>query len=364
MIKIEYIVFAFLPNSAVLSRFYVMYGVVLELSSKPTFVTLFQIYAELVSTMSGKVSLRVKCEGGQGVVRGLLAEDSLEKLISHALEQLGLATADHQATVRILNGFPPKPVDLSDRDKSISSAGIRSGDTIIFQVGQSQTSSSSSSSQSAQAGDSTSTATAATATVPQSLDAKSSSNKRLKTDNVGSGPSSGKLQRKVVPADNSCLFTSINYCMSGAVVGSEHSAFMREVIASVVSSDPAKYCEAYLGRTNADYTRWIQTKEAWGGAIEVQILSEYFQVQKVVHCIVLYRTVLNVLYLLYCTYLKCSALAGSDRGGGHLVGQHHRVRRDQQLPHPHGSHLRRHPLRRPVRHQGGRLGSYCPLCQR
>ena len=269
-----------------------MYGVVLELSSKPTFVTLFQIYAELMTTMSGKVSLRVKCEGGQGVVRGLLAEDSLEKLISHALEQLGLATADHQATVRILNGFPPKPVDLSDRDKSISSAGIRSGDTIIFQVGQSQTSSSSSSSQSAQAGDSTSTtATAATATVPQSLDAKSSSNKRLKTDNVGSGPSSGKLQRKVVPADNSCLFTSINYCMSGAVVGSEHSAFMREVIASVVSSDPAKYCEAYLGRTNADYTRWIQTKEAWGGAIEVQILSEYFQVQIVV--VSLYCTVLH-----------------------------------------------------------------------
>jgi len=124
--------------------------------------------------------------------------------------------------------------------------------------------------------------TTATAAVPQSLDAKSSSNKRLKTDNVGSGPSSGKLQRKVVPADNSCLFTSINYCMSGAVVGREHSAFMREVIASVVSSDPGKYCEAYLGRTNADYTRWIQTKEAWGGAIEVQILSEYFQVQIVV----------------------------------------------------------------------------------
>ena len=262
-----------------------MYGVVVELSSKPTFVTLFQIYAELVSTMSGKVSLRVKCEGGQGVVRGLLAEDSLEKLISHSLEQLGLATADHQDTVRILNGFPPKPVDLSDRDKSISSAGIRSGDTIIFQVGQSQSSSSSSSTQ---AGDSTSITATASATVPQSLDAKSSSNKRLKTDNVGSGPSSGKLQRKVVPADNSCLFTSINYCMSGAVVGSEHSAFMREVIASVVSSDPGKYCEAYLGRTNADYTRWIQTKEAWGGAIEVQILSEYFQVQiLVVYCTVL-----------------------------------------------------------------------------
>ena len=56
----------------------------------------------------------------------------------------------------------------------------------------------------------------------------------------------------------------------------------REVIASVVSSDQEKYCEAFLGRNNSDYTRWIQTKDAWGGAIEVQILSEYFQVEIVV----------------------------------------------------------------------------------
>ena len=33
-----------------------------------------------------KVNLRVKYEGGQGVVRGLDPEDSLEKLISHSLE--------------------------------------------------------------------------------------------------------------------------------------------------------------------------------------------------------------------------------------------------------------------------------------
>jgi len=30
------------------------------------------------------------------------------------------------------------------------------------------------------------------------------------------------------------------------------------------------------------YCDWIQTKEAWGGAIEVQILAEYFQYQIVV----------------------------------------------------------------------------------
>ena len=59
----------------------------------------------------------------------------------------------------------------------------------------------------------------------------------------------------MVPADNSCLFTSINYCMSGLVVESEHSRFMREVIASVVSGDREKYSAAILGRSNEDYCR-------------------------------------------------------------------------------------------------------------
>ena len=46
-----------------------------------------------------------------------------------------------------------------------------------------------------------------------------------------------------------------------------------------MSNDPEQFSEAYLGRSNTDYCRWIQGKDAWGGAIEVQILAEYFQVQ-------------------------------------------------------------------------------------
>ena len=56
----------------------------------------------------------------------------------------------------------------------------------------------------------------------------------------------------------------------------------REVIANVVSSDQEKYSQAYLGRENQQYCTWILTKDAWGGAIEVQILAEYFQVEIVV----------------------------------------------------------------------------------
>lgn len=203
------------------------------------------------------------------MVRGLVTEDSLEKLISHSLEALGMEETKESDSLKLLSGFPPKPLDISDRDKSISSVGIRSGDTIIFQVSQGQSSTKSTNEQSAPP-------------QPRQVDGESNQ-KRLKTDNPPpQNSSNSKLRRKVVPADNSCLFTSINYCMSGALVGSEHSAFMREVIASVVSSDQEKYSEAFLGRNNSDYTRWIQTKDAWGGAIEVQILSEYFQVEIVV----------------------------------------------------------------------------------
>lgn len=206
------------------------------------------------------VTLRVKHAGGQGVVRGLQQTDSLEKLISHSLEALGIDDTPG-ATIRLLAGFPPKALDISDKDKSISESGIKTGDTIIFQVTPSQ------------------------AGVEEDSERSEGNNKRQKTEKTESeaGPRpTSSLQRKIVPADNSCLFSAINYCMSGSLVPSEHSAFMREVIASVVSSDQEKYSEAYLGRQNQQYCTWILTKDAWGGAIEVQILAEYFQVEIVV----------------------------------------------------------------------------------
>ena len=49
------------------------------------------------------MNVRVKYEGGQGVVRGLDPEDSLEKLISHSLESLGLPDANTDS-LRMLTG--------------------------------------------------------------------------------------------------------------------------------------------------------------------------------------------------------------------------------------------------------------------
>ena len=52
---------------------------------------------------------------------------------------------------------------------------------------------------------------------------------------------------KVVPADNSCLFTSINAIMNNGVVDMSCSKAIRDIIAGVVMSEPVNFSESFLG---------------------------------------------------------------------------------------------------------------------
>nr|XP_020633577.1 ubiquitin thioesterase OTU1 isoform X3 [Pogona vitticeps] len=85
------------------------------------------------------------------------------------------------------------------------------------------------------------------------------------------------LARKVVPADNSCLFTSVYYVVEGGVYDPGCAPEMRNLIAQIVASDPESYSEAVLGKTNQEYCEWIRREDTWGGAIEVSILSKFYQ---------------------------------------------------------------------------------------
>ncbi|KAJ3679383.1 hypothetical protein LUZ60_017394 [Juncus effusus] len=83
----------------------------------------------------------------------------------------------------------------------------------------------------------------------------------------------GVVVRRVIPSDNSCLFNAVGYVMEN----NKHKApELRQVIAAVVASDPVKYNEAFLGKTNEEYCSWIMDPEKWGGAIELAILSEHY----------------------------------------------------------------------------------------
>ena len=54
---------------------------------------------------------------------------------------------------------------------------------------------------------------------------------------------------------------------------------LRHLVSSKIASDPDRYCSAFLGKETEEYCRWILNESSWGGAIELSILSEHFELE-------------------------------------------------------------------------------------
>ncbi|KAI8998651.1 OTU-domain-containing protein [Trametes punicea] len=94
----------------------------------------------------------------------------------------------------------------------------------------------------------------------------------------GGGPdyvptSNGYLIHRVVPDDNSCLFSSIALIFEQDMSKAQS---IRQIVADAIRKDPIKWDEAILGRPREDYIRTILRPTAWGGAIELSILAEHY----------------------------------------------------------------------------------------
>ena len=79
----------------------------------------------------------------------------------------------------------------------------------------------------------------------------------------------GAIVRRVIPADNSCLFNAVGYVMDH---DKNKAPELRQVIAATVASDPTQYSEAFLGKPNEEYCAWILNPEKWGGELCTSIL--------------------------------------------------------------------------------------------
>lgn len=80
-----------------------------------------------------------------------------------------------------------------------------------------------------------------------------------------------------MPDDNSCLFRAFG---TAVLPGDDLSMLeLRSIIASTIQGDPETYTKVVLEQSPDDYCRWIQTQDAWGGAIEMGILSKYFDIE-------------------------------------------------------------------------------------
>lgn len=71
-------------------------------------------------------------------------------------------------------------------------------------------------------------------------------------------PLIGQLIRFSVPADNSCLFSSIYFVLHSGKLDLASNKYLRDLVASKIESDHITYSEAMLGRTNSEYSKWIR----------------------------------------------------------------------------------------------------------
>ncbi|XP_037106851.1 ubiquitin thioesterase OTU1 isoform X1 [Syngnathus acus] len=189
--------------------------------------------------MDRMLRLRCKTKNGTHVMQGLTHQSRVQELKSKVEELTGIPCE----VQKIMVGYPPSSLDLRNGDAHLKDYPIKSGDTLIVEEEKNKPK---------------------LGTHPVVT----------KTPCLNTLPA---LARRVVPADNSCLFTSVNYVVEGGVYDPTCTPEMRGLIAQIVSSDPAAYSEAVLGKSNEDYCVWIRRGDTWGGAIEVSILSKFYQ---------------------------------------------------------------------------------------
>ncbi|KAJ7063450.1 hypothetical protein C8F01DRAFT_1209733 [Mycena amicta] len=84
------------------------------------------------------------------------------------------------------------------------------------------------------------------------------------------------LVHRVVPDDNSCLFSSIALVFEQDM---KQAPKMRQIVADGIRKDPETYSEAILGLPPAQYISKILQPSTWGGAIELGILASHYKAE-------------------------------------------------------------------------------------
>lgn len=129
------------------------------------------------------VVLRLKCRAGTFPLTV-----PLNGAVTDLREQASALSEIPVASIRLLMGFPPRP--LPSYDGSVADAGLKSGDTLIAEL------------DSTSAGHKQARAEAESEILKHVTGQETSNEVPL-------------ILRKVVPADNSCLFTSMGFVLGG-----------------------------------------------------------------------------------------------------------------------------------------------------
>ncbi|KAJ9098620.1 hypothetical protein QFC21_004267 [Naganishia friedmannii] len=111
--------------------------------------------------------------------------------------------------------------------------------------------------------------------VPTSLSESGSGKPNYVELNDGMG---SVLVHRVVPDDNSCLFSAIGLVFKGHYDASITQE-LRQVVVDEIRKDPVNFSDVMLGRSREEYIQTIQKPSSWGGAIELAILAKHFKTE-------------------------------------------------------------------------------------
>ena len=148
-------------------------------------------------------------------------------------------------------------------------------------------------------------------------------------DGAFGGGDGERLIRRVIPADNSCLFCALAHAFEGSAGRRERADGLRKVVAECVLADPHEYNEATLDRPPDEYAAWIQQPDNWGGGIEIAILSGHFGAELAAFDVQTQRV----------------DIFGQGKGARHALARSRSSQRDTHLPRPR---LALAPLPRPT----------------
>ena len=160
--------------------------------------------------------LRIRTKTGVVRITNLNENSSLGELKAELSTQANLDCS----LIKLLKGFPPKYLDTSIETSTLASHTITNGELL---------------------------------TIEENKDESRTTGKTSSLKEINEGV----LLRKVVPANNSCLFTSIHFVMNNGDYDLECQESMRQFIAQTVRSDTINFNEAILGKNNSDYCKWI-----------------------------------------------------------------------------------------------------------
>ena len=134
------------------------------------------------------LNLKVKTKTGQLVVKELSKFNTIHDLKVQLSQRCKISCN----ALHILSGFPPKPINLTNGSLTLDAIGLKNGDTLIVEE---------------------------KVEYIQNKENEYPISNDDKTAHILEEQLTcpGILMRKVVPADNSCLFTSIGFTVTGKI---------------------------------------------------------------------------------------------------------------------------------------------------